>query len=340
MTRSRDVADVQENLGGAVPPFAAGKNKIINGDFGVWQRGTSFSNPATTTYNADRNRVGVITGTPTTYLIDRQTFTPGTAPVAGYEGQYFLRSTITDVGTMTAFGPVQQFIEDVRTFAGQTVTLSFWAKADSNRNSIVFLTQSFGAGGSTAVNTSTPTLSATTSWARYSFTYTLPSISGKTIGTNSSLVVSIRQACASGSVLDVWGLQLEAGSTATAFQTATGTIEGELAACQRYYWRSTSSSGSQTALGIFGTILTTTTAQVYLRLNTPMRVTPTAADFSTIGIEGTTTALTAVSNITIQGQSTNDCVGLEITSTGLTASTFATLRGRAGTAFLGLSAEL
>ena len=48
MTRARDVADNQENLGGGVPPFVAGKNKIINGDFGIWQRGTSFTNPGNT----------------------------------------------------------------------------------------------------------------------------------------------------------------------------------------------------------------------------------------------------------------------------------------------------
>jgi hypothetical protein len=37
MTRSRDVADTQDNLGGAVAPYVAGKNKIINGDFFVNQ---------------------------------------------------------------------------------------------------------------------------------------------------------------------------------------------------------------------------------------------------------------------------------------------------------------
>jgi hypothetical protein len=36
----------------------------------------------------------------------------------------------------------------------------------------------------------------------------------------------------------LWGWQLEAGNTATAFQTATGTLQGELAAAMRYYQKS------------------------------------------------------------------------------------------------------
>jgi hypothetical protein len=53
VTRARDVADTQDNLGGAVPPFVAGKNAIINGDMRVSQRGTSFT-IASTAYTLDR----------------------------------------------------------------------------------------------------------------------------------------------------------------------------------------------------------------------------------------------------------------------------------------------
>jgi hypothetical protein len=76
---------------------------------------------------------------------------------------------------------------------------------------------------------------------------TIPSISGKTIGTGSNFRVNLHTSAGSDfntrtdslgiqtATIDFWGVQVEAGSTATAFQTATGTIQGELAACQRYY---------------------------------------------------------------------------------------------------------
>jgi hypothetical protein len=214
--------------------FAAGKNAIINGDFGVWQRGTSFTN-LNGAYAADRFRIDT-SGTATTMTTTQQTFTPGTAPVSGYEGKFFFRNTITTVGTMTTC-EISQFIEDVRTDAGQTITISFWAKADSARTTTSFVTQMFGSGGSSPVdvNPSGNTFSLTTSWQRFSYTLTMPSISGKTIGTNSYVRIQFRQAVAAGSVFDIWGVQVEAGSVATAFQTATGTIQGELAACQRYF---------------------------------------------------------------------------------------------------------
>jgi hypothetical protein len=210
----------------------AGKNKIINGDFGIWQRGTSFSTTVDM-YLADRFYVQ----RNNTNTISQQTFTPGTAPVAGYESTFFLRYARTTVAGGADF--LYQRIEDVRTFAGNPVTFSFWAKADTAITiGAVDIDQVFGTGGSGTV-TITPsptTLAVTTSWARYSYTVTLPSIAGKTIGTGSHIRPRINFT-GTAATFDTWGWQIEYGSKATPFETATGTIQGELSACQRYYVR-------------------------------------------------------------------------------------------------------
>ena len=217
----------------AGPTFTAGKNKIINGDFGVWQRGTSFSSPASSAYNADRFYFS-FDGTGATRTISQQPFTPGTAPVTGYESAYFWRLSETVAGTGGTYKLIGQKIEDVRTYAGQTVTISFWGKADASRSVSVALTQNFGSGGSAAVTVYPTGSNLTTSWARYTYTTTLASIAGKTIGTNSYLEININFPLNTTQTVDIWGVQVEAGSVATPFTTATGTFSGELAACQRY----------------------------------------------------------------------------------------------------------
>jgi hypothetical protein len=95
----------------------------------------------------------------------------------------------------------------------------------------------------------------------------VPSISGKTIGTTANTSSSaINLWVSSGTdfnsrtgslgiqsnTFDIWGVQAEAGSVATAFQTATGTIQGELAACQRYYYAHESSGTVNTSVGAGG----------------------------------------------------------------------------------------
>ena len=206
--------------------YAAGKNAIINGAFNVWQRGTSFT---ASVYTADR---WYFDCDGTTKTAAQQTFTPGTAPVAGYEGTYFIRGTKV-AGSYAFF---QQPIEDVRTFAGQTVTLSFWAKASTTVTVDSIYTQNFGSGGSGAVSASVGSPALTTSWQRFTYSFAMPSVSGKTIGTSSYVAIQpIRYVNAGNLTVDLWGVQLEAGSVATAFQTATGTLQGELAACQRYF---------------------------------------------------------------------------------------------------------
>lgn len=216
--------------------FAAGKNKVINGAFDIWQRGTSFSTPTYPVYYADR-WLGGTDGTGVTRVVSQQTFTPGTAPVAGYEGQYFLRINQSVAGTGANYNVFDTKLEDVRTFAGQTVTISFWAKAAAATTlGNIDVTQSFGSGGSSDVGTAAAIGTISTSWARYSYTMTLPSLAGKTIGTGSFVYIRFNLPKNATFTLDIWGVQLEAGNTATAFQTATGTLAGELGACQRYYY--------------------------------------------------------------------------------------------------------
>jgi hypothetical protein len=293
-----DVNDTNGTINITAAPYAAGKNKIINGDFEIWQRGTSFT--ASNVYMADR-WANFFTGTSVTGTYTRETFTPGAAPVAGYEGEYFLQAVVASGSDVNTQNIIIQRIEDVRTLAGQTATVSFWARATSGTPKIgANLRQEFGSGGSGAVNVNGQSATLSTSWARYSFTFSVPSVSGKTIGTSSFLSQNIwfsagsTQATQSGTVglqsatFQVWGVQLEAGSVATAFQTATGTIQGELSAAQRYYQKSygqavtvpTNATGSGLAMGV--TTATTPTGSYlgYVKLPVTMRISPTITIYS------------------------------------------------------------
>jgi hypothetical protein len=254
--------------------FAAGKNQCINGAFNVWQRGTSFG---ANVYTADRWATQTDKGT----TVSQQTFTAGTAPVAGYEGTFFLRQAYTATGNYAA---LQTKLEDVRLFAGQTITLSYWAKADATFSNTPSISQNFGSGGSSSVGTNGTTHNITTSWTRYSSVITVPSISGKTIGTSSFLMLQpILLESTGARTIDIWGVQVEAGSVATAFQTATGTIQGELAACQRYYFRTTASA-AYSSLTVTGQGNSTTIADCMFPVPATMRTTPTSVDYANIAL--------------------------------------------------------
>lgn len=257
--------------------YSIGKNKILNGDFSIWQRGTSFSNPADSSYSADR-WILVFNGSGATRSITRESFTPGSAPAAGYEGQYYLRYNQSVAGSGSGFNTIGQRIEDVRILAGQTVTLSFWAKADTNRTlPFVNVVQRMGAGGSSEnIPLSATGTNLTTSWQRFSYTFNMPALSGKTIGSGSYTLVEFYTPLNSVSTIDLWGVQLEAGSVATPFTTATGNQSLELLACQRYYQL------GYADIRIYGNA---NQAYSFPISHTPMRATPTgsfvlAADYS------------------------------------------------------------
>lgn len=224
-------------------PLAGFRNRIINGNFDFWQRGTSFTGNG---YGADRwvhGRVG------TTHTASRQAFTLGQTAVPG-EPTYFCRTVVSSVAGAGNYAALAQRIEDVRTFAGQQVTVSFWAKADSTKNITAELEQFFGTGGSPSAAVApivANKVSIGTSWQKVTVTANIPSISGKTLGTNNDHVLQLGIWFDAGSdwnartnslgqqsgTFDIAQVQIEPGSVATPFEQRP--IGTELSLCQRYY---------------------------------------------------------------------------------------------------------
>jgi hypothetical protein len=262
----------------------AGKNKIINGDFNINQR--SFTSTSTNlAFGFDRFFISYSGGTLTN---SAQVFATGAAPVAGYEGKNFSRLVTASQSAAGDFAASEQRIESVRTFAGQTVTVSMWAKASTGTPKIgISATQFFGSGAgspSASVITSGGTATISNSWVRYSFTIAIPSISGKSIGAAGDDSLRIAFWTSAGTTIsglgypavgiqnvtiDTWGWQIEYGSKATPFQTASGgSPQAELAMCQRYY----QVAGSYSFGGRFES---TTVATIWGVLPVQMRTTPT-----------------------------------------------------------------
>jgi hypothetical protein len=329
--------------------YAAGKNKIINGDFTINQRALT-STTTSGAYGFDRFQWS-FTGGSNTY--SAQTFTAGAAPVAGYEAINFARIATTGQSAVGDFCYLFQKIEDVRTFAGQTVTFSFWAKASSGTPNVgISIEQQFGAGGSAVVVVNGGVKAITTSWARYSATIAIPSVSGKTIGTAPRLIAGLFTSAGTtlsgagypavgiqNTTIDFWGIQVEAGSVATAFQTATGTLQGELAAAQRYYFRSTATGNAFTQM-CFGSAISTTSSRQTLSLPVPMRTVFTSIDYGNLVVsdqDGGTYAISAITN----ASSSPSYVSIDCAITSATQYRPQALTANNNTAaFLGFSAEL
>ena len=114
-------------------------NRIINGNFNIWQRGTNFT---ASEYTADRwfyeEGDGAVT-------VTRAAFTLGQTDVPE-EPEFYIRQNQT--GGSTTVPSLTQRVEGVRTFAGQAVTLSFWAKVATGTLTVTpRFAQNFGTSG-------------------------------------------------------------------------------------------------------------------------------------------------------------------------------------------------
>jgi hypothetical protein len=217
------------------------RNKLHNARFNIQQRGQG-SWSADNSYTADRWKLAFVGGTASISLFgladaDRV----GIGDESAENGLSFVFAGGSSSGNFTE---ILQYIEDVRRLSGKTVTASFYAKALSGTPGVVVqAVNSYGTGGSPSANdfATGVTLTLSTVWQRYTATFTMPSASGKTFGTNgdSSTIFTILPSAvgtpigAQSNNIFLWGIQLEVGSVATALEQIDP--GDDFRRCQRFY---------------------------------------------------------------------------------------------------------
>lgn len=232
-----------------LPTLYAFRNRVINGGMRLWQRGTTFSTASK--YTADRWKIGSFGNGSGT--ISRQAMGATDPPQGASYFPYSLQWAQS--GSSSSGTPyLDQPVEGVSTLQGQTVTLSLWAKCASGTVAAnLQLYQDFGSGGSpsTGVTTGPQAITITTTWQRFTWNVAVPSISGKTLGSNGDdcLHVEVLFPLSSTYTVNIVGVQLEPGDVSD-FEFRHPTLE--LLLCQRYYERSyaaNQANGAASALG-------------------------------------------------------------------------------------------
>lgn len=214
--------------------YSGFKNYIINGNFDIWQRGTSQS---TVGYgSADRWFFGVTNG----LVGNLSRLEISKTNNIAWGGATFRSLINVTTAPNNLVSLLEQRIENPFRLSGKTITVSFYALRSSGVGSIyVNLYSNKVKINSNDVNTNIGTFTPKPGIiTRYSFTYTLPIFDNKTI--EASDFLSLRFVAPSGFLctdLGISGVQLEEGSVATPFEQRPYGLE--LSLCQRYYEKGT-----------------------------------------------------------------------------------------------------
>ncbi len=329
----------------------SGKNYIINGGFDYWNYATSQTMSG---YGSDDRWYNFNFGSTKTHSQVASTDTER----ALFSASKFSRTVVTSVVGATNRVDKFQRIENVTKLAGKTVTISFWAKANSTKNIAINLWQEFGTGGSnsaTITGLGKQLVSLTSAWQKKTITVSIPSIIGKTLGTDgvhttcttlqfwfdagSSYSDAVGLGQQSGT-FDIAEVKLEEGSVATPWTPYEGEFGGEIQACQRYYEAIVpkiinyrfATSGNANGVTTFPCLV----------FNTIKRIPPTSVLFSTpstFKVEPTYGSVQVLTNISVNSVNVNGCT-FNCTVGSTIASLNHTLQAADTTAWISFSSEL
>jgi hypothetical protein len=341
------------------------RQALNNGNFDVWQRGTTGSSlvDITSSYLADHwlDYADDNGGTLPTLTRSRQLLTSGDIPNAFYYSRLATNGAGTSLGVSSIHNYVQRIENGTRILCGngKKVTVSFWAKSDiSNKKIGVYLLQYYGSTGSpSSVETITGTnWTLTTSWTKYTYTFTTNTLVGKTFGTDNNDYIALNISYIWGTTtdvnvgattaetyvgsgnIDIAQVQLCAGDEALPFEPKS--YLQELADCQRYHYQVFNTSGTANPWGIGYHTATNSTA-VYIGFPTTMRIIPTTLAYSNLAVSQ---AGVGRVNVTSASIDSGDATGIIIACTtagGLTAGQGSIGTFQNGTTnYIALSAEL
>jgi hypothetical protein len=304
---STGTAAVLSSLNGG--PLAGFRNRIINGDMRIAQRGTSFAAIASGSYGLDRWQWGQTGAMVCT--ISQSTDVPNNA----FQNSYKVDVTTADASIAAGeFTFIRHRIEgyNVRDLIGQSFTISFWVKSPKTGIHCVMFSN-LGADRSYVLEYA---VSSANTWEHKSLTVNGGLITAGTWDWTNGSGLNVHFVLACGSTFqttaDAWqtgnfvatanqvnvmdnaandffltGVQLEPGPIATPFEQRP--FGSELALCQRYFCRVDGEYKFDGAINSGGTSVSTG-AMWYFPVS--MRTLPNLVTSSEVGTEATTIAWT------------------------------------------------
>jgi hypothetical protein len=318
--------------------YLANRNRIINGDFNVWQRATSSTAGGYGYETADRWYFGGNSGA------GKQTTRQSGTPQEGF--QYHMKVDANGISASNWVG-IEQAIETstVVPLRSQTITVSVYARkgasAQADNSYKLRLAQSNSTDARSTLNFGTgltdTAMSLTTSFVRYSATVTVAS---DAVGISCSIVLNAGGSTATADdYIEITGVQLEIGDTATPFEHKT--YGQELADCQRYCEKLHGDTAIEMVSMQFAYNTTATEGILYYLLK---RANPTITQYSTgasgwkISYSTSASVLSAVPTFDLITL-TNSRITASISS-GLTALQGCYLRTDEDTSYIIVDAEL
>lgn len=229
------------------------KNRIINGNFGIWQRSTAAT--STTGYqSADRWLISASHNIP---VLRRTGIDLG--DTCHTQSLYCLRVNSTADAVAGAYQVISQRIENVRTFAGKKAVLTFWGYCTTDRDIAISFRQYFGTGtlgesirATVNFNGDIKKVAVTDSWQKYTVVVDVPDVvysPFSDIGSYNTDYLQVMFWFSAGSDFDddtdslghqtgqfyLADIQFERGDVATEFERRPLSVEALL--CYRYYWK-------------------------------------------------------------------------------------------------------